>query len=214
MEQKIKIALIGGTGKSGKYLVTQLLKQGFHFKVLVRNPETFQIQNSLIEVVKGDVMDYEIVNAFIKGCQAVISTLGLGQPPSETSIFSRATKNIIKSMNENNVQRYIIITGLNVDTPYDNKSQKTKLATDWMYANYPKTTADKQTEYTILSNSNVNWTLIRLPIIEQTDLTSEINVSLEDCYGDKISATNLALFLIKQLKDDIYIKKSPFISND
>lgn len=213
MEQEIKIAVIGSTGKSGKYLVKHLLNQGFHLKLLIRNPESFQNQNPLIEVVKGDVKNSKIVRTLIDGCQAVISTLGLGQTPSETSIFSQATKNVIRSMNESKVQRYIVITGLNVDTPFDKKSPKTKFATDWMYTNYPKSTADKQLEYNILVDSNINWTLVRLPMIEQTDTRSKINVSLEDCQGDKISATDLAHFLIEQLFEDTYIKQAPFIAN-
>jgi hypothetical protein len=50
-------------------------------------------------------------------------------------------------------------------------------------------------------------------MIEQTDTRSKINVSLEDCQGDKISATNLAYFLIEQLFEDTYIKQAPFIAN-
>lgn len=213
MKKIIKIAVIGGTGKSGKYLVNQLLSQGVAFKLLVRNPENFKINSPLIEIVEGDVKDYETVHRLMDGCQAVISTLGLGQPASGTSIFSEATKNVIKAMKECNIMRYIVITGLNVDTPFDKKSPKTKFATDWMYENYPKTTADKQTEYTILSDSNIDWTLVRLPMIEQTDQIGQLSISLEDCPGDKISATDLANFLIEQLYDEIYIKKSPFIAN-
>jgi len=213
MNQRIKIAVIGGTGKSGKYLVKLLLNQGFHFKILVRNPDKSEIKSSLIEIVKGDIKDYEIVRSLVDGCQAVISTLGLGQPPSELSIFSPATKNIIQAMNECNVSRYILITGLNVDTPFDEKSIQTKLATDWMYTNFPKTTADKQLEYNILANSKIDWTLVRLPLIEQTDARNEVSVSLEDCPGDKISAADLAYFLIEQLSDNTYVKKSPFIAN-
>jgi putative NADH-flavin reductase len=213
MEQEIKIAVIGGTGKSGKYLVKLLLSKGFHLRLLIRNPESFQNQSSLIEVVKGDVKDYVTVRTLLDGCQAVISTLGLGQTPNETSIFSQATKNIIRSINESKVQRYIVITGLNVDTPLDKKSPKTKFATDWMYSNYPKSTTDKQSEYKILAESNINWTLVRLPMIEQTDTISKINVSMEDCQGDKISATSLAYFLIEQLFEDTYIKQAPFIAN-
>ena len=42
MEQKIKIAVLGGGGRTGKYLVTQLLSQGYHLKLLLRNPEKLQ----------------------------------------------------------------------------------------------------------------------------------------------------------------------------
>jgi putative NADH-flavin reductase len=213
MNNKIKIAVIGGTGKSGKYLVKQLIEQGFQLKILLRNPDNFQIKNSHVEIVKGDVINYNSVSTLIKGCQAVISTLGLGIPASEPTIFSQATTNVIQVMNEQNVHRYIVTTGLNVDTPLDNKSPKTLFATDWMRKNFPISTANKQFEFDILLNSNIDWTLVRLPLIEQTDESGEIIVSLEDCHGDKISATDLANFLIEQLCTDKFVRKSPFIAS-
>lgn len=213
MQQYTKIAVIGGTGKAGKYLVNQLIQRGFHLKLLLRNPEKFSIKNPLIEVIKGDVKDYDTVLSLIDNSQAVISALGLGQPVSETSIFSKATSNILQAMQVSDIQRYIVITGINVNTPFDKKSLKTQFATDWMYANYPNSTADKQKEYEILSASNIDWTLVRLPLIEQTNEICDIQICLEDCVGDKISATNLAIFLIEQLTDNQYVKQSPFISN-
>ncbi len=149
----------------------------------------------------------------LKSCQAVISTLGLGVPASEPTIFSQATTNVIQAMDDYNVLRYIVTTGINVDAPYDKKSPKTTYATDWMRKNYPISTANKQSEFDILSNSNVNWTLVRLPLIELTDESGQIIVSLEDCLGDKISATDLAHFLIEQLTTDTFVKKSPFIAS-
>ena len=213
MQQYTKIAVIGGTGKAGKYLVNQLIQQGFHLKLLLRNPEKFSIKNPLIEVIKGDVKDYDTVLSLVADCQAVISALGLGQPASETSIFSQATSNILQAMQVSDIQRYIVVTGINVDTPFDKKSPKTQFATDWMYTNYPNSTADKQKEYDILSASNIDWTLVRLPLIEQTDEICDVQISLEDCVGDKISATNLANFLIVQLTDNQYVKQSSFLSN-
>lgn len=213
MEQTQKIAVIGGTGKSGKYLVKQLLNQRFQIKILVRNPEKLLNQNSFVEVIEGDVKDYEIVRTLIDGCQAIISALGIGIPPSEPTIFSLATKNIIRGMNECNVQRYIALTGLNVDDPFDEKSFKTKSATDWMYANYPKSTADRQLEYRLLSESNIDWTLVRLPLIELTDRIYKTKISIEDCPGEKVSSSDLAKFLIAQVNDNSYIKKAPFIAN-
>ena len=82
-----------------------------------------------------------------------------------------------------------------------------------MKTNYAQTTADKQKEWDVLSDSDVDWTLVRLPLIELTDTTNKIEVSLEDCPGEKISATDLANFLIGQLSEDSYYKKSPFIAN-
>jgi putative NADH-flavin reductase len=213
MKNNIKIAVIGGTGKSGKYLVKQLINQGFQLKILLRNPDNFPLNSPLVEVVKGDVAIYSTVDTLVKGCHAVISTLGMGIPPSEPTIFSQSTANIIQAMNKYNVHRYIVTTGLNVDTPLDNKSPKTVFATDWMRINYPISTANKQSEFDILTNSEVDWTLVRLPLIEQTDEYGQIRVSLEDCLGDKISATDLAHFLIQQLFTQTFVRKTPFIAS-
>jgi hypothetical protein len=116
-------------------------------------------------------------------------------------------------MSHHGVSRYIVTTGLNVDTPYDKKGPKTKMATEWMRSNYPETTGDKQVEFEVLSKSDLNWTLVRLPMIDLTDERSEVNVSLDDCPGDKIGSTDLAHFLLEQLSSDRYLKKSPFIAN-
>lgn len=205
------IAVIGGTGKSGKYLVQQLLENNYHLKLLLRNPENFTLQNPLIEIVKGDARDYNSVQNLLKDCKVVISTLG--QPAGEESIFSDATGNMIKAMNYYGIKRYIVTTGLNVNTPFDHKNEKVKMATEWMYQNYPKTTADKQKEYELLVVSNLNWTLVRLPLINLTDESFRTETSLEDCKGENISATDLGKFLVSQIDDEALIKQSPFLYN-
>lgn len=213
MNNTLKIAVIGGTGKSGKYLVNQLIEKGFQIKILIRNPDNLKINNRLVEEVNGNVTDYSNVNKLIEGCDAVISTLGLGIPASPPTIFSQSTINVIKAMKEHKVHRYIVTTGLNVDTPFDKKSPKTLFGTDWMKQNFPISTADKQSEFEILSKSNINWTLVRLPLIELTDKKGDIVASLEDCPGDKVGATDLGIFLIQQLFNNTFIRKSPFIAS-
>jgi len=213
MKNKLKIAVIGGTGKSGRYLVQELIRKGYHLKALVRNPENFKVENELVEVVHGNVKDSKIAKSLIDGCDVVMSTLGMGIPYSAPNIFSAATQNILQVMNELGLKRYIVITGLNVDTPFDKKSPKTKFATDWMYTNYPQSTKDRQDEYDLLVESNLDWTLVRLPMIELSDERKETKTSLEDCSGDNISATDLANFLIEQIDDKSFAAKAPFFFN-
>jgi uncharacterized protein YbjT (DUF2867 family) len=47
MQSNIKVAIIGGTGKAGNYLVKQLLAQNIPVKFLHRNPEGLQIHHRL-----------------------------------------------------------------------------------------------------------------------------------------------------------------------
>jgi putative NADH-flavin reductase len=211
MEQKNTIAILGGGGRTGKYILTQLLSQGYSLKVLLRSPENFQLESPFIEIVTGDAIDPEAIRSLVQGCQAVISTVG--QRKEEPLVASKATKNVLKAMTECGIKRYILVAGLNVDTPFDKKSSKTITATEWMKTTFPTIHADRQKTYSILSASEINWTLVRVPFIEFTETKGETIVSLEDCCGAKISANEIATFVIEQLSDDTYIKKSPFIAN-
>ncbi|MBB5394840.1 NAD(P)-dependent oxidoreductase [Mucilaginibacter sp. AK015] len=205
------LAVIGGTGKAGRYLVKQLLLKNFRIKLLHRKPEILSLESPHIEVIKGDARDYNAIYTLLTGCDAVLSCLS--QPVGEPSIFSDAARNILKAMHTVNISRYITIAGLNVDTPNDHKSAQTQFGTNWMYENYPATTKDRQVEYQLLADSKTDWTMIRLPLIDQTDDSRAITVSLVDCQGSSISATSLALFMIKALKNGEYIKQAPFIAD-
>ena len=204
------VAVIGGTGKAGTYLVQQLIHQGFHLNLLHR-PGTQVVEHPSVTPIVGDARNHSAIRLVVEGCQVVISTLG--QPRGEAPIFSEATHHVLRAMQEHQIHRYVLITGLNVDTPTDRKGPFTQSATDWMKTNYPDTTADKQKEYALLAASQAHWTLVRLPLIELTDERNALCVSLEDCPGDKVSATSLAHFLVEQLTDDHYVGQAPFVAN-
>ncbi len=206
-----KIAVIGGTGKSGTYLVKELLNRNIPIKLLLRTTSHFETTNPLVEIVRGDARNYESIYSLFEGCDAVISTLS--QPVGEESIFSDAARNILQAMEAQGISRYVVTAGLNVDAIGDEKNEKVRFATDWMYQNYPKTTIDRQVEYELLAKSGIDWTMVRLPLIIQTDERFPVEVSLIDCPGEKISATDLAVFLVDQLSNEEYIRKSPFVAN-
>lgn len=209
MKSTIKIAVIGSTGKAGTFLIKELAKQQILHKTLVRNSK----DASNTETAKGNVTDYSSILSLLEGCDAVISMLGMGVSPNPTNIFTTSTGNIIRAMKECGIRRYIVITGLNVNTPFDNKGEKSKMGTEWMYTHFPETTKDKQEEYDMLAECDLDWTMIRLPMIIQTDDNPDINISTEDCPGDAISATSLAKFVINQVEEDTYLRKAPFIAN-
>ena len=205
-----KVAVLGGGGRTGNYLVNQLLKEGFSVKLLLRNPENFSIQNNQIEMIKGDAVDLESIKSLLKDCQAVLSTIG--QRKDEPLVASAATKNILQVMNDYGIQRYVLLAGLNIETPFDKKSTKTQMATDWMKTNFPIIQEDRQKAYDFLVESKIDWTQVRVPFIEFTDVSSEISISLEDCLGDKISAFDIATFMIQEMEASKFSRKSPFIS--
>lgn len=210
MTKKV-IAVIGGTGKSGRYVVQQLIDDGFGVRMLVRNPAKPGLLTALVDVVKGDVRDYDSVVQATQGCAAIISTLG--QAPGDTPAFSVAASHILQAMAHHGIQRYVAVTGLSIDVPTDSKGERTQQLSAYMRQTYPATIADKQLEYAILAASHVDWTLVRLPLIEQTDVRGEVIVSEVDCPGEKIRAGDLAQFLIGQISDRRYVGRAPFVAS-
>ena len=210
MKNISKVAVLGGGGRTGKYFVSQLLENGFSVKLLLRNPDDFTVQNSKIDIIRGDAIEEESISLLLKDCQAVLSTIG--QRPGEPMVASQATKNILNAMKNCGIQRYVLLAGLNIDTPHDKKSAKTIMATEWMKTNFPEIQKDRQFTYNLLNESNVDWTQVRVPLIVFSDESSKISVNLEDCLGDKISAFDIAKFLVKEMIESNYKRQSPFIS--
>ena len=219
MDQNIKIAVLGGGGRTGRYLVNHLLSRGYHVKVLLRaKPERPQMSDNQfpsnlsdphLEIVKGDAVVYADIRNLLSGCEAVISTLG--QRAGEPMVASRATTHILSVMDEFAIRRYILVAGINVDTPTDQKGPKTKAATEWMKGQFPEIHEDRARAYDLLSESSADWTIVRLPMITYSMDLYPVATDTSDCPGETIGAASVAVFLEEQLWDRTYISKAPFL---
>lgn len=155
-----KIAVIGGGGRTGLYLVNQLIEKGYVLKLLLRHPDNFPIQSALIEIVHGDVLDQIAVASLLEGCDAVLSTVG--QRKDEPLVASQATSHILGAIGARPM-RYVVLAGLNVSTPTDQKGQDAMQATQWMRATFPDIHDDRQKSYTLLAESRTEWIMVRVP---------------------------------------------------
>lgn len=211
MDSPIKVALLGATGKAGKYLLNELLNKGYQVRSLIRNPEKYTLTHPAMEIIKGDITDKEAALTLLKGCDVVISVIG--QPKDEPLNSSIAATHITSAMKAHHIKRYIFVTGLNMDLPGDQKSVATQQATQWMKQTFPIVVADKEKALKIVADSNVDWTLVRLPWIEETEERRTLTVNLVDNPGEKISTTDLADFLISQITDNSFLRKGPFVAS-
>lgn len=211
MMKNMKIAVLGGGGRTGKFLISELVESGYSMRLLLRNPENFEYAHPSIEIVKGDATDPDAIKVLTKGCDAIISTVG--QRKGEPLVASMATANILSAMQLFEIQRYVLVAGLNVDTPFDQKGTETRIATEWMKDNFKTIHDDRQRAYALLNQSILNWTLVRVPFIDFAESSGVIQVNLTDCPGQSIYAADLARFLVQQLLDSKYYRQSPFAAS-
>lgn len=211
MTHQNKIALIGGNGKAGRYITEKALQNGYQVRMLVRSPERYNISDERVELVKGDAQDLASIQSLLKGCHTVINVVG--QPKKGQSIFSTVTSNILTVMKETETRRYIAVTGGSVNAPGDKKSILNKIGAKMFRWFFPDMMIDKHKELEILLQSDANWTLVRLPFVLEGPATDNVKESLTDMPGMTIRNMDIAEFLIDQILDTGYIRKTPFISN-
>jgi putative NADH-flavin reductase len=80
----MKIAVFGGTGRTGVPLLKEALDRGLEVKALVRTPAKMNFSGQQLEVIEGDALDENDVRKTVEGTDAVISVLGpaKGSPDS------------------------------------------------------------------------------------------------------------------------------------
>lgn len=208
---KPKVALIGGTGKIGSEILRALLKENYTVSLLVRNRAKITVNNKNLQVIEGDARDIDAVKRLLDGCQVVINAIG--QPKGEAPLFSKVAFNMVNALPEFDIKRYIVIAGLGLTTPNDKKRLSTKLITRIMHLLFPEIAEDKKKEYDLISSSNIDWTIVRIPKFKNSNSPGKVFINPFDCEGLSIGSIDLINFLINQISDKTYYRSCPFVSN-
>tara|TARA_B100000287_G_scaffold10635_2_gene10766 strand:+ start:3289 stop:4215 length:927 start_codon:yes stop_codon:yes gene_type:complete len=145
----MKIAVFGGTGFVGSYIIDNLIENQFTPRILVReNSKKKIISAEKCEVVIGDIFDEEAIKEVLNGVDAVIYTIGLIREfPSLGITFEKLHfEGAVKCMDlssEAGIKRFILMSANGV-CPDGTGYQKTK----WMSEQY-------------LKNTDLDWTIFR-----------------------------------------------------
>ena len=109
----MKILIFGATGTVGRHLVMQSLQQGHEITAFCRNKADLsnEKQLGLLNIIEGDVLNYEEVEKSVASIDAVIVTLGSGKN-RKGNVRSEGTRNIIKAMKSKGIKRLICQTTL------------------------------------------------------------------------------------------------------
>jgi putative NADH-flavin reductase len=73
----MNLLILGATGGTGRALVQQALEQGHVVTAFARDPSKIRASHSNLRIVKGDVLDYDSVEAAVRSQDAVLSALGI-----------------------------------------------------------------------------------------------------------------------------------------
>lgn len=210
----MKLLIIGATGGTGRELVKQALELGHKITILVRNSEKVLTVHPSLQVINGNVLNIKEVEQAVSGQDAVISSLGHKRFFIKTNILSEGTKNIIASMEKQNVKRFICITTLGInDSRFRLGLYYTLFTIPIILFFYFR---DKSKQEKLIMNSKLDWTIVRPGQLTNSKLTGEYQVgnNVGNYFMTKtISRANVAHFILSQLCDKTFFHKKVGIVN-
>ena len=207
----MKLAIFGATGKTGIELVKQALEQGHAVTAFVRDPARLAIEDEYLTFVTGDVFDPSSVVKAVEGQDAVICALGAGTELKKTTIRTTGTINIIRSMQENDIKRLMVVTAMGVGESWNDLS----LLNKFFFAILLKSSRDDhEAQEAAVKDSGLDWTIIRPSGLTDTPRTGVYDVGENiPANTSKISRADVADLILKELNQDTFIGKAITITN-
>ncbi|MGB5464353.1 MAG: SDR family oxidoreductase [Aureibaculum sp.] len=210
----MKIFIVGGTGGTGRQVIEQALLENHLVTALVRNPVKLNTDHPNLKVIKGNILEPGTFEQAIKENEVVISALGHKRFFIKTNILSEGTKNIVNAMEKHKVKRFICITSMGVnDSRFRLGLYYTLFVIPVILLFY---FLDKEKQERIIRQSYLDWTIVRPgQLTNGKKRTTYRHGSKLGSYifTKMVSRADVAHFILQEVKNDKYIKKSPSIIN-
>ena len=150
--------VLGATGPTGQQVVSQALERGYQVTVFVRRPERLTTQADRLRVLTGSVPDDSpALAAAVRGQEAVISTLGVGQSLRSAGLIARSMPVIVQAMKSQAVRRLIFTSAYGVGETRRDVPAVPRLL---MRVFFRDVYTDKAAAEDTLRHSGLDWTLV------------------------------------------------------
>lgn len=206
----MKILILGSTGGTGQQIVKQSLEQNFEVTAIARAPSKLSLSSEKLTVIQGDVLDKNVLIKALEGKDAVLSALGVGKSLKSNDLISNVVSILIPAMNATNVKRLIFISAFGVGETFIQADFIQKIIYKLFFKDVylDKSKADDQ-----IRKSTLEWTLVYPVLLTDGPGTGKYKVGekLHMKGIPKISRTDLAEFMLRQLTDNTFLKKSTLI---
>jgi putative NADH-flavin reductase len=210
----MRVLIIGASKGIGWETTRQTLDAGHHVRALARSYTAIAISNPNLEKIRGDALKTEDVEAALVGVDVVIQTLGvgLGDLFRPVNLFSDATRALIAAMRSQGVKRLICVTGFGAGDSRASISCLQRLPFQIVFG---RAYDDKSVQEKLIKESELDWTIARPGVLSSGPRTGRYRILSEASQWRNgiISRADVAEFLVRQIEDQAYIRKTPVLIN-
>lgn len=208
----MRIAVLGGTGRTGLLLIRELLRRDHDISVLVRDASKLSDLAQQVEIYTGDSRNRADLDRLVADADAVVSTLG--PTAKEGSLHTDTARALVAAMDAAVVRRFVGVSGAGIDVPGDEKSLSAKLISKIIQTVGGEVVKDKPAEYAVYAASDLDWTLVRPPRLVEGKPTGRLeHHAHRSTKSTKITRADLATFLADEIEQDRYPRRAPFVAS-
>ena len=209
----MKTIVFGATGTVGRLAVERILADGHDVTAFARNPGKLGITHPKLVPIAGDAMDPAAVADAVEGHDAVVIALGAGMS-RKSRVRSQGTMNVILAMQRHGVRRLICQSTLGAHESWSNLNFYWKRI---MFGFLLRPVfLDHELQEQLVRASGLDWTIVRPGAFTDEPASGAFREGFgpqERNLALKISRTDVAEFLKRQLTEAGYLHRAVAISN-
>lgn len=203
----MRVAVIGGTGRTGRRMLTELLAAGHQPVCIGRSAGTAQLPDG-VEGRSADVLDPAAVEAALAGCDAVFVSLSIPRTSRNpfaaltgpTDLHSRSMKGILDAMRAVGIERIVKISAQGVGDSAPRAGWGFRLLV--AVSNLKPAFADHAVADALLAASDRRWTVLRPTMLVDAPATGKVYAGDQATWSWTRTATgDVARFAVEILQD-------------
>ena len=211
-----RLAVFGGSGKTGRELIAVALKKGSLVRALYRpGSEPGQIPG--LEIIIGQLTERGDIRRTLEGTDGAILVFGprLGRHAHPEPFCADATSRVIAEMKRLGIGRLICQTGAMAGGNTPNWSKVVRKFVARYRRQYPLIDADRDAQEVVVKESGLDWTLAKPFRISGARGKGRVRVAPAIRIGafTSIRRADLAEFLVDEFTTGRFHKQAVYIVN-
>lgn len=209
----MNVIIFGASGGIGRYAVKHAVEKGYSVTAYIRPSSTAKFDDR-VNVVEGEISDYEAVLSAVCGNDAVIWCVGIPMKRKYVNMASlEGHRVLLEAMKEAGVSRLIDWGTPSVPFEKDKKSFITVFPS--IAAAVALTQAKKEMVAIgdLLKASDLDWTLVRFMAPKNSEYTGKVKVGFGEKMNLNISREDIGAFMVEQIDNNEYVKSMPIIGS-
>jgi putative NADH-flavin reductase len=206
----MRLAVLGGSGRIGRHLLTWALDDGHEVTALARNPQSLP-GAARLTVIAGEATDGSAVADLVSGAGAVLSALG-PRGAKTPALLADAARATVTAMGKAGTQRLICVSAAGAFIQGDpDTGAVIKFILPRVLA---KPFADVREMESVIDATDLDWTLVRATRLVDTPLTGRYRVRPDypPAGGGKIARADVAHFMAAALTDGSWLRARPALA--